>query len=64
MPTSALMSLSPLDGRYARQTGPLRSIFSEFGLIRYRVLVELTWFSHLAGLPEIAELPPLSPYYV
>ena len=61
MPTSALMSLSPLDGRYARQTGPLRSIFSEFGLIRYRVLVELTWFSHLAGLPEIAELPPLSP---
>ena len=60
MSTSALMSLSPLDGRYARQTAPLRSIFSEFGLIRYRVLVELTWFSHLASLPAIAELPPLS----
>ena len=58
--SSALMSLSPLDGRYVRQTQSLRSIFSEFGLIRYRVLVELSWFSHLSARADLPELPAMS----
>ena len=37
-----LSAISPLDGRYATKTAPLRTIFSEYGLIRYRVLVSLT----------------------
>lgn len=57
---STLTNLSPLDGRYRRQTDALRSVFSEFGLIRYRVLVEVSWFRHLSALPEILELPALS----
>ena len=57
--TQALMALSPVDGRYARKADALRGIFSEFGLIRYRVQVEIAWLRHLAASPEIAELPEL-----
>ena len=57
---TALTALSPLDGRYARQVEPLRPIFSEYGLIRRRVLVELRWLEALAADPAIAEVPPLS----
>ncbi|MBT8446933.1 MAG: adenylosuccinate lyase [Gammaproteobacteria bacterium] len=53
----ALMALSPVDGRYARKSGALRGIFSEFGLIRYRVIVEIAWLRHLAASPAIPELP-------
>ena len=56
----ALTHLSPIDGRYADKVEPLRSILSEFGLIRYRVLVEVRWLQALAGEPKIAEVPPLS----
>ncbi len=57
---TALTALSPLDGRYARQVEPLRPIFSEYGLIRRRVLVELRWLEALAADPAIAEVPALS----
>lgn len=54
----ALHALSPLDGRYAAATESLRPYFSEFGLIRYRVQVEIEYFIALsqAGLPQLPEL--------
>ena len=55
-----LTALSPIDGRYAGRTAELRPIFSEFGLIRLRVLVEVRWLEALAGNDGIAEVPPLS----
>lgn len=48
-----------MDGRYARRTAALAPLVSEFGLIRYRVRIEVEWFLYLARLEEIAELPPL-----
>jgi hypothetical protein len=55
-----LTALSPLDGRYHEKTAPLRPLCSEFGLIRYRLQVELAWLRLLAQTPEIADLPPFS----
>ncbi|RTZ60172.1 MAG: adenylosuccinate lyase, partial [Gammaproteobacteria bacterium] len=57
---SALKALCPLDGRYAGKVAPLREIFSEYGLIRSRVIVELRWLKMLAEQEQIAEVPPLS----
>jgi adenylosuccinate lyase len=57
----ALTDLSPIDGRYADKVEPLRGILSEFGLIRYRVLVEVRWLQALAAESAIIEVPPLSP---
>ena len=57
---TALTALSPLDGRYAAKTAALRGFFSEFGLIRYRILVELRWLQMLAAHPQIPEASPLS----
>ena len=48
LPLSALTAISPLDGRYARLTSVLRSTVSEYGLMRYRVLVEVEWLKTLA----------------
>ena len=48
MSASALLAISPIDGRYQAQTAPLVAYFSEFGLIRYRVLVEVEYFLFLA----------------
>ena len=59
LPLSPLTAISPLDGRYSARTSALAPLVSEFGLIRYRVRVEVEWFLYLAGLDEIAELPPL-----
>ena len=56
-----LTAVSPIDGRYARHTGVLRAICSEYGLIRYRVIVEVRWLQHLAGCDGIAELAPFDP---
>jgi len=56
-----LTALSPLDGRYRRVGGQLALYFSEFGLIRYRVRVEIEWLKALAAEPTIAEVPPFSP---
>lgn len=57
---SELTAVNPLDGRYARHTGALRSLMSEFGLIKHRVEVEVRWFQCLAAAPEIVELPALN----
>ena len=56
---SSLLAISPLDGRYAGKLDALRPLVSEFGLIRYRVQVEVRWLEALCGaqgLPEISEL--------
>ncbi len=55
MPES-LLAISPIDGRYASKTKSLQLIFSEYGLIRNRVIVELRWLQTLARHPEITEL--------
>ena len=60
MELSALTAVSPVDGRYGSKTSDLRSIFSEFGLIRFRVEVEVRWLQKLASHTEIAEVPSLS----
>ncbi|WVZ56725.1 hypothetical protein U9M48_007214 [Paspalum notatum var. saurae] len=58
--TFCLMALSPLDGRYDRFVKDLMPFFSEFGLIRYRVLIEVKWLLKLSQIPEITEVPPFS----
>lgn len=60
MDLSQLTAISPVDGRYGSKTADLRPIFSEFGLIRHRVLVEIRWLQHLAAQKEIAEVPEFS----
>ena len=60
MKVSTLRALSPADGRYADKVNSLRDIHSEFGLIRYRVLVEVRWLQWLADNPDIGELSPPS----
>jgi adenylosuccinate lyase len=59
MPPSALSALSPLDGRYHKQLDALRNVFSEAGLIRARVRVEVEWLLALAEEPRIVEIPAL-----
>ena len=56
-----LSAISPIDGRYANKVDALRPIFSEYGLIRYRVEVEVRWLQALANETKIAEVPALSP---
>jgi adenylosuccinate lyase len=56
----SLTALSPLDGRYDRKTAPLRAWFSEFGLMKARVKVEIEWLIALAAEPAIAECGPFS----
>jgi adenylosuccinate lyase len=53
-------ALSPLDGRYASKLDPLRSIFSEYGLIARRLEVEVQWLKTLSSLEAIAEVPKFS----
>ncbi len=60
MELSPLTAISPVDGRYAGKTEDLRPIFSEYGLIRHRVLVEVRWLQALAAHSEIGEVPALS----
>jgi adenylosuccinate lyase len=60
MEQTSLRALSPVDGRYAGKVEALRDIFSEYGLIRYRVLVEIRWLQWLADEPDIGEVAPLS----
>nr|WP_298059191.1 adenylosuccinate lyase [uncultured Halomonas sp.] len=60
MQLSALTALSPVDGRYASKAAALREHFSEFGLIRARVIVEVRWLQRLAEHTQITEVPPLS----
>lgn len=58
--TSTLTAISPIDGRYSNQTEPLRSIFSEYGLIRNRVKVEILWLIALGDDKDIKEIPKFS----
>lgn len=61
MTNSALMALSPIDGRYLQKAKTLQPIFSEYGLIYHRVLVEIRWLQALADHPHINEIPPFTP---
>lgn len=60
MDLSALSAVSPIDGRYGSKTAALRDVFSEFGLIKRRVLVEVRWLQCLADHRDIEEVPALS----
>ena len=60
MELSALSAISPIDGRYGSKTAALRTEFSEFGLIKYRVTVEVRWLQRLAAHEGVAEVPALS----
>jgi adenylosuccinate lyase len=60
LPLDPLTALSPLDGRYGKKTAPLRAWFSEYGLIRLRVRVEIRWLMALARHPGIPEVPAFS----
>lgn len=62
MDSTALMAISPLDGRYQEKMNSLRAIFSEYGLIRFRVIVEIRWLEMLAEFAELPEIPKLSPH--
>ena len=56
-----LTSISPIDGRYSDKTSSLKPIFSEFGLIKYRLLIEVSWLETLSKNPLITEVPVFSP---
>jgi len=60
MQLSSLTAVSPVDGRYAGKTSALRPIFSEYGLIRFRVQVEVRWLQRLAAHSGVAEVAPFS----
>jgi len=57
MELSSLTAVSPVDGRYGDKVSPLRAIFSEFGLLKFRVEVEVRWLQKLAATAEIKEVP-------
>ena len=61
MPLSALTALSPLDGRYRDKVSALADYFSEFGLIRYRIKVEVEWLKALCAASGLDGIPSLSP---
>ncbi|HKB82307.1 MAG TPA: adenylosuccinate lyase, partial [Burkholderiales bacterium] len=61
MPLSALTALSPLDGRYRDKISRLSDYFSEFGLIRFRILVEVEWLKALCAAKALEDIPALSP---
>lgn len=60
MQLNALTALSPIDGRYQDKAAALRPIFSEFGLLKFRVTVEVRWLQKLAAHAQIQEVPHLS----
>jgi adenylosuccinate lyase len=60
MELTSLTAVSPIDGRYQDKTAALRDIFSEFGLLKFRVTVEVRWLQKLAAHPQIQEVPALS----
>jgi adenylosuccinate lyase len=60
LPFSSLTAISPIDGRYRSKAESLSEYFSEFALIRYRVIVEIRWLQKLAQHPQVLEAPTLS----
>lgn len=57
MKLSSLNAISPIDGRYSERLKKLRSIFSEFALLKYRIKIEIHWIKKLASCPKIKEIP-------
>lgn len=57
MELSSLTAVSPIDGRYGDKVSALRTIFSEFGLLKFRVQVEVRWLQKLAATAQIKEVP-------
>ena len=60
MKTDSLLAISPLDGRYNSVNSELSYITSEYGLIKYRLFIEVEWFKHLSNTKNIPEIPKLS----
>jgi len=60
MNLSTLTAISPIDGRYRNKIEALSGIFSEYGLIKYRVIVEIRWLQQLANIAAIKEVPAFS----
>ncbi len=60
MHLEALTAISPIDGRYGRKTECLRSVFSEYGLMYHRVLVEVRWLQALSACSDVGEVPGFS----
>jgi adenylosuccinate lyase len=60
MELTSLTAISPVDGRYAGRVAELRELFSEYALIKHRVIVEIRWLQHLAGTAAITEVPAFS----
>lgn len=60
MELSSLTAISPIDGRYANKTADLRPIFSEYALMRFRLIIEIRWLQTLAQHPQITEISPFS----
>jgi adenylosuccinate lyase len=60
MELSALTAVSPVDGRYGSKTISLRGIFSEYGLLKYRTIVEIRWLQKLSATAGIPEVPAFS----
>lgn len=61
LPNCTVMNISPLDGRYQAQCAGLKPLTSEYGLIYYRIIVEIRWLQALSHLPELQEVPIFSP---
>ncbi|MGH8414915.1 MAG: adenylosuccinate lyase, partial [Gammaproteobacteria bacterium] len=60
MQLSPLTAISPLDGRYALRVDTLRDLFSEYGLMRQRLQIEIAWLLAFADHPGVSEIKPLS----
>ncbi len=60
MELTSLSAISPIDGRYGNKVEALRELFSEYALIKYRVIVEVRWLEHLANCADITEVPSFS----
>ncbi len=60
MQLDSLLAISPIDGRYAAKSDDLRDLFSEFGLIRHRLLIEVRWLQALSATEAITEVPAFS----
>ena len=60
MELSTLTAISPLDGRYHQKLADLKPLFSEYGLMRFRLMIEIAWLKALAEESKIEEVPRLS----
>lgn len=60
MDLTSLSAISPIDGRYGNKVEALRELFSEYALIKYRVIIEVRWLEHLANCADITEVPSFS----